>query len=87
MINLNDMKFNNFKEFFEKRQIMKIYYIYLTKKQKREYKNYIYNLNFKSCHKDRIWEYFNEPILSPYYVYDEELIEIGKLYGANKSNF
>lgn len=86
MINLNDMKFNNFMEFLNNRKVMRIYYICLTKKQIREYKNYIYSLNYKLCYKDRIWEYFNEPILSPYYVYDEELKEIGKIYGRNKNS-
>lgn len=87
MIDLDEMKFNNFMEFTKKRKLLRVYYILLTYDEKREYKKYIYSLEFKDFFKDKLWEYLNEPKGSPYYVYEWEIMEFIKYYARNKNLF
>lgn len=87
MIDLNEMKFNNFMEFMSKRKLLRVYYILLTYEQKRKYKEYIYNLEYKNYLKDKLWEYYNEPKGSPYYVFDYELKEFARYYARDKDLF
>ena len=80
------MLFNNYAEFFNKRKKIRVYYRLLTFDEKREYKNFVYSSNLKEYIKDKIWEYFNENKISPYYVFDYELIGIMRIYERNKNN-
>lgn len=82
---LKEMKFNNLIEFIKKREIFKIYYILLTHNEKVIFKTYVYKLNYKNKVKDKIWEYLNEPKMSPYFVSDFELFELARIYGRNKN--
>ena len=83
---LNEMKFNDFMEFIYKRKQMRVYYVLLTYNEKREYKKYIYNLTYKDCFKDKIWEYLNEPKMSQYYVFDYQMLEMAKIYARSENN-
>lgn len=80
------MLFNNYDDFFIKRQFLKSAYVLLSLNEKRKYKEHIYTLEIKEFMKDKIWEYFNEPMISPYYVFDGELKKIKELYDKNKNN-
>lgn len=80
------MLFNNFKDFFDKRKVIKYNYLLLTLKYKRKYKNFVYSTKLKDYFKDRVWEYLNEPMISPYYVYDYELRKIYEAYEKNKNS-
>jgi len=82
----NKILFNNFKEFFERRNIIKNIYSILNDTFKRKYKDFVYSTNLKDYFKDKIWEYLNEPFISPYYVYDYELRKIFEIYEKNKNS-
>lgn len=81
----NKILFNKFKEFFERRNIIKNIYSILNDEFKRKYKNFLYSTRLKDYFKDKIWEYLNEPFISPYYVYDYELRKIFEIYEKNKN--
>lgn len=76
------MMFNNFDEFLLRKRALKVYYIFLTYNEKREYKKYIYSLPYRESVKDVMWCYLNEP--SDEYGYQMELYEIARLYARNK---
>lgn len=82
----NKILFNNFKEFFERRNIIKNIYSILNDTFKRKYKDFVYSTNLKDYFKDKIWEYLNEPFISPYFVYDYELRKIFEVYEKNKNS-
>lgn len=84
MVNL--MMFSNFNEFLKRRKTLRIYYIFLTDEEIKEYKKYIYSLEYKENVKDMIWQYFNEGKGSPYYVFEYQVNEIARLYARNKNN-
>ena len=81
-----EMLFNNYGEFFYKRKKMRIFYRRLSIDEKREYKTFIYSSNLREYIKDKIWEYFNENKMSPYFVFDYELMGIMRIYERNKNN-
>lgn len=85
MINLEEMKFNNFMDFINRRKELRVYYILLSYNDKWKYKRYIYKLNYKEYVLDLIWCYFNEPKSSPYYVFDYQLMNLMRLYARNKN--
>ena len=72
------MYFENFNSFFEKRTLIRLNYNFLTKKQKIEYKKFVYSTKLREEIKDKIWEYLNEPMVSPFYVFEKELIKCMK---------
>lgn len=82
----NKILFNNYKEFFENRKTIKKIYVVLNNDFKRKYKDFVYSTNLKDYFKDRIWEYLNEPMISPYYVCDYELRKIYEAYEKNKNS-
>ena len=82
----NSMLFYNYKEFFNKRKFIRFNYKFLNIEKKRSYKDFVYSTNLKEYFKDRIWEYLNEPLISPYYVYDYELRKIYETYEKNKNS-
>ena len=82
----NSMLFNNYKEFYDKRKFIRFNYKFLSVAKKRNYKDFVYSTNLKDYFKDRIWEYLNEPLISPYYVYDYELRKIFETYEKNKNS-
>lgn len=81
------LKFNDFEEFIKEHKRLKVYYIFSTYDEKREYKNYIYSLNYKEYILDIIWCYFNEPKLSCDYVYEFQLDSLYKMYLKNNKVF
>ena len=81
------LKFNDFDEFIKKHKTLRVYYILLTYKEKREYKNFIYSLNYKEYFKDIIWEFFNEPPMAVDYVWEWQLDNLYKMYLRNKRIF
>jgi len=81
MINLVEkVKFKDFIDFVNKRKKLRIYYVLLSYKEKRELKQYIYKLNYKENIKDVMWRYLNETRGSIDYVFDYELLEYMKYY-------
>lgn len=81
-----EMLFNNYEEFYIKRHLLKYNYSFLNYEERRKYKVFIYSLTMKEYFKDKIWEYFNEPMISPYYVYEKELRKIFEIYEKNKNS-
>lgn len=77
------MLFINYNDFFMKRRFLRTSYVLLSLNEKKDYKNYVYSLNIRDFIKDKIWEYFNETFISPYYVYDYELKKIKEMYEKN----
>lgn len=80
MLNVEKMFFKDFDSFFEERTLIRLNYNFLTKKQKIEYKKFVYSIKVREEIKDKIWEYLNEPMVSPFYVFEKEL----KKYIKNK---
>ena len=81
------LKFDNFGDFISKRKLLRVYYILLTLKEKREYKEYIYDLNYKEKILDIIWEFYNEPPMATYYVWDYQLMNLYTMYLRNNKVF
>lgn len=77
------MMFKDFDEFISRKKALKVYYIFLTYEEKREYKRYIYSLPYRESVKDIIWCYLNEP--SGECGYQMELYELERLYARNKN--
>jgi hypothetical protein len=87
MVNLlKEMKFKDFMEFIKKRKQLRVYYILLTKEEKKQYKKYVYSFNYKDYIKDLIWQYLNEPKNSIDYVLDSEIQDLMRVYARNKNN-
>lgn len=84
---LSEMKIKSIIDFMRKRKTLRIYYILLTTKEKRIYKQYIYSLNYKEYVKDIIWCYLNEPKNSIDYISDNQLLDLMRIYARNKNNF
>lgn len=63
------LRFYNFKEFYERKELIKARYEELSKRDKSIYKLYVYSNRLLTERKaDKIWEYLNEPFGSFYYV-------------------
>ena len=87
MVNLvKKMKFKDYLDFMNKRKKLRIYYVLLSYKEKRQLKQYVYSLNYKDYIKDVIWQYFNEPKGSSDYVLDTQLLDYLRLYNRNKKS-
>lgn len=72
----DSMKFFNFRDFYNKADMIKYEYDLLSFKDKRLYKLYIYSNSFMPTYlQDKIWEYLNEPLGSCYYLSKSMLIE------------
>ena len=55
------MRFYGIKDFFENKELYKIKYMLMTKKEKRAYKRFVYSISFENEYvKDVIWEYLND---------------------------
>ena len=78
------IKFENFDKFIWRKKALRVYYIFLSYKEKREYKNYIYSLPYKENVKDIIWNYLNE--VNDEYICSMELKELERLYARNKNS-
>ena len=61
-------KFENIREFAREKKINRLIYTTMTYEQKKELKRYIYNLKERTCRKDLMWEYLNEPLDDEYFV-------------------
>lgn len=69
-----NMKFINFKDFYDRRFIIKNAFNLLSTRDKQIYKLYVYsNRLIKEDKLNKIWEYLNEPFGSVYYVPDDGL--------------
>jgi len=75
--------FKDFDEFISRKRKLKVYYIFLSYNEIREYKKFIYNLPYKENVKDIIWNYLNEP--EEEYICTSELYELERLYARNKN--
>ena len=64
------LKFSDFNEFMKRHKVLRVYYVLLTYKEKREYKKYIYKLNYKEYILDVLWEFFNEPVMAVDYAWE-----------------
>ena len=78
------IKFENFDEFILRKKALRVYYIFLSYKEKRAYKNYIYSLPYKENVKDIIWNYLNEA--NDEYICSMEMNELERLYARNKNS-
>lgn len=68
------MRFIDFKDFYDRCEIIKDYFDDLSLKDKYTYKMYIYsNRLIKEYKLDKIWEFLNEPFGSAYYVSSDML--------------
>lgn len=81
------LKFKDFNEFMKRHKNLRVYYILLTYTEKREYKNYIYRLNYKEYILDILWEFFNEPPMAVDYVWEWQLENLYKMYLRNNKVF
>lgn len=64
-----DMRFFNFKDFYERKDIIKTSFNMLSLREKQIYKMYVYsNRLISESTLNKIWEYLNEPFGSAYYV-------------------
>lgn len=69
-----DMRFVNFKDFYDRRIIIKNAFNMLSIRDRQIYKMYVYsNRLIREYMLDKIWEYLNEPFGSVYYVADDGL--------------
>ena len=65
-----ELRFENIKEFAEHKKINKAIYQNMTYIEKRQLKERLYStIQEKEYQKDIIWEYLNEPMDSPEFVY------------------
>ena len=78
MINLI---FNSFDDFISKKDNIKEYYTLLDYAKKRQYKRYIYSLNYRVGIRDGIWCFLNEP--AGECLYEMELMEMYRIYKKN----
>ena len=70
-----NMEFVDFKDFCSKRSYVKTRYYLLDKKDRREYRDYVYSHEkLVKSQPDKIWEYLNEPFGSFYYIPDSEMV-------------
>ena len=68
------MKFIDYKDFYDKRCIIKDSFNDLSYIEKKAYKMYVYsNVIEREFKLDKIWEYLNEPCDSEFYIDDEDL--------------
>ena len=81
------LKFDDIEEFISTRKKLRVYYILLSYKEKREYKEYIYHLKLKEYILDIIWCYLNEPFGSVDYVWEWQIDNLYKMYLRNKRIF
>ena len=77
------MIFKDFDEFISRKEILNVYYVFLSYNEKREYKKFIYSLPYRESVKDIMWCYLNEP--NGEYSYRMELYELERLYARNKN--
>jgi len=76
------MEIKSFDYFMKTKEALKFYYILLSYNEKREYKNYVYNLPYKENIKDVMWCYLNDQ--SEENIYEFSLINIYNAYKHNK---
>lgn len=76
------MEIKSFDDFVITRHELKFYYILLSYNEKREYKEYIYNLPYKESVKDTMWCYLNE--IAEEIIYEFELLNLYNTYKRNK---
>ena len=63
------MRFTDFKDFYDRCEIIKDYFNDLSLRDKYMYKMYVYsNELIKRDRLNKIWEYLNEPFGSAYYI-------------------
>lgn len=72
MVNGNLM-FDDFKDFYNKRDTIKKLFSHLCVSSKTQYKSYVYGKKMRVYLLDKIWEYLNEPFGSVYYINDDIL--------------
>ena len=66
--------FVSFRTFYKNRHYIREKYKTMSYYEKLHLKRYLYSIAIITTqHKDLIWEYLNEPIGSPYYVYNNQL--------------
>lgn len=61
-------EFSNIREFAGERKLNRIIYRTMSYEERKELKEYIYNLKERNNRKDLMWEYLNEPMDTDYFV-------------------
>lgn len=65
----SDMRFDTFKQFYRKAELIKDRYDEMSLEEKWEYKRYLFSReSVKDFARDKMWEYLNEPKNSIYFV-------------------